>query len=166
MTVLETERLRLRRIERLDGAFLLELMTDPDFILYVADRGLRTSADAERYIAERMLPSFEQFGFGFYVLELKDGGTPVGICGLIKRETLEDVDIGFSILRRFWRNGYAYEAAAAVLDYGRKALGLPRIVGLAAADNAKSIRLLEKLGLRYERTVHLSGYPNESKVYG
>ncbi len=165
MKVLETDRLTLRRITTDDAEVLLEILNEPAFIRFVADRGVRTPEQAVEYIEVKMLPSFEQHGFGFYLLELKESGVPIGMCGLIKRETLDDVDIGFSILQRFWRNGYAYEAARAVMDYGKRQFGLPRIVGVTAPDNENSGNLLQKLGLRFEKTIHLPGYESESKLF-
>ena len=125
-------------------------MKKPGFIKFFADRGLRTTADAAKYLQEKIVPSYAQFGFGFYRLELRESGRPIGICGLIKRETLDSVDLGYSVLERFSGQGYAFEAATAVMDYGRNALGLPKIVGVTAPDNRVSIRLLEKLGLKYD----------------
>lgn len=165
MKVLETERLVLRRVQTTDAPLLLELLNDPAFIEHVADRSVRTEAEAERYIAEKMLPSFEQFGFGFYVPELKESGTGVGICGLIKRETLDDVDVGFATRREFWRSGYTYEAARAVMDYGLTTLGLPRIVAITGPGNTSSMKLLEKLGLRLQRVIQLPGYPQASNLF-
>ena len=166
MKILETERLILRELTADDAAFLLEVMNEPAFIRNVADRGIRTVADAKAYILEKLAPSYAQFGFGFYLVELKDGGTGVGICGLVKRETMEDVDIGYSTLERFCGRGYAYEAASALMQHGRSVLGLPRIVGVTAPENLISIKLLEKLGLRYERMVDLPGYEGQSKLFG
>ena len=125
MKVLETERLVLRRVTTEDAELILELLNEPAFIRFVADREVRTTAQAAEFIAAKMLPSYAEFGFGFYLVELKETGVAVGICGLIKRATLDDVDVGFSILERFWRNGYAYEAAQAVMDYGKRVLGIP-----------------------------------------
>ena len=144
---------------------ILELLNEPAFIRFVADREVRTTAQAAEFIAAKMLPSYAEFGFGFYLVELKESQVPVGICGLIKRDTLDDVDVGFSILERFWRNGYAYEAARAVIDYGRRELGIPRIIGVTAPDNEGSAKLLEKLGLRFEKMIHLPGYGAESKLF-
>jgi RimJ/RimL family protein N-acetyltransferase len=166
MNVLETQRLVLRRLTTDDADFILELMNEPSFIRFVADRGLRTTADAAQFLRERLLPSYEQFGFGFYRVALKESGEPVGICGLVKRETLEHADVGFSILQRFCGQGFAYEAAAAVMDYGRTQLGLATIIGVTAPDNQISRRLLEKLGLRYQRTIHLPGYGPKSLLFG
>lgn len=165
MIVLETERLRLRWITLDDAPFLLELMNDPAFIENVADRGLRTAEDAARYITEKMLPSFEQNGFGMNVVELKTSGTPVGTCGLFKREHMEHVDIGYAFLRTFWGHGFAYEAAVTLLQHGREVLGIPKIVAVTAPGNASSIKLLEKLGLRFERMIDMPGYEGESKLF-
>ncbi len=125
MKILETERLVLRRLTAGDAAFILELLNEPAFLENIGDRGARTLADARRYIARGPVASYRKFGFGLYLVELKDSGTPVGICGLLKRESLEDVDIGFAFLRRYWSQGYARESAAAVMHYGWTELAPP-----------------------------------------
>lgn len=163
--VLETARLVLRRMTLDDGPFMLETLNEPSFIRNVADRGVRTVDDAADYIRTKIMPSYEQFGFGFYIVELKESGTPIGVCGIVKRETLPDVDIGYSLLDRFSGNGYAYEAAAALMEHGRTVHGLKRIVGMTAPDNVRSIKLLEKLGLRFERMVQLPTFEGESKLF-
>ena len=167
MTILETERLTLREIATSDAEFILELLNDPGFLRFVADRGVRTTADAANYIVTKIRPSYEQFGFGFYLVELKGSGLPLGISGLVKRETLDDVDIGYSFLERFCGNGYAYESAAAVMDYGRRVLGLERIVAVTMPTNVNSIKLLEKIGLQFEKMIQLPGYgPDETSLFG
>lgn len=163
--ILETERLTLREITSADAEFFVEVLNDPEFIRFVADRGVRTTEDAANYIATKIRPSYAQFGFGFYIVELKQNAQPIGICGLVKRETLEHVDIGFSLLQRFCGNGYAYEAAAAIHAHGRSVLGLSKIVAVTAPDNASSAKLLEKLGLRFEKMIHLPGYGLESRLF-
>ena len=165
MKILETDRLILRHLSEADAPFMLELMNEPDFHRFVGDRGLRTTNDAAAYLAEKILPSYERFGFGFYLVELKCSGMPIGICGLVKRDTLEWVDVGFSFLESQRGKGYAFEAAKAVMDYGRTCLELPRIIGVTAPDNRISIRLLEKLGLRFEKKIHLPGYGAESLLF-
>lgn len=166
MKILETDRLILRHLSEADAPFMLELMNEPDYYRFVGDRGLRTTADAAAYVAEKILPSYDRFGFGFYLVELKSDATAIGICGLVKRETLDWVDVGFSFLEIHRGKGYAYEAAKAVMDYGRTRLALPRIIGVTAPDNRISIRLLEKLGLRFEKRIHLPGYGSESLLFG
>lgn len=163
--MLETARLHLRHVELRDADLFIELLNDPAFIRYVADRGVRTNEQAVAYLEEKILPSYKKHGFGFYVAELKETGEPIGICGLVKRETLDDVDVGFSMLRKFWGRGYATEAAAAVMDYGRTALGLPRVVAIAASENTNSINVLKKLGLRFEKTIRLPGYELDGQLY-
>ncbi len=163
--VLETARLTLRHVELGDADLFVELLNDPDFIRYVADRGVRTSEQAIAYLEERILPSYAKHGFGFYVAELKESGESIGICGLVKRETLDDVDVGFSILRKFWGQGYATEAASAVIDFGRTQLRLPRVVAIAASENTNSINVLKKLGLRFEKTIRLPGYELDRQLY-
>jgi RimJ/RimL family protein N-acetyltransferase len=165
VNVLETARLVLRHVELRDADLFVELLNDPAFIQYVADRGVRSSEQAVAYLEEKVLPSYARHGFGSYFAELKESGEPIGICGLIKRETLDDVDVGFSILRKFWGQGYATEAASAVIDYGRRQLGLPRVVAIASPENANSINVLKKLGLRFEKTIRLPGYELDGQLY-
>ena len=165
MQILETERLTLRSITEDDAALILELMNDPAFIEYVADRGLRTPADAGRYIAEKMLPGFKQNGFGMCVVELKESRKAIGTCGLFKRQLVDDAEIGFAFLREFWGQGFAYEAAAAIMRYGCDELKLPRIVAATNPNNATSIKLLEKLGLRIERVIFDAASNSEMKLF-
>jgi RimJ/RimL family protein N-acetyltransferase len=155
----------LRRLSGGDAEFILELLNEPSFIRNIGDRGVRTIEDARQYILNGPVASYAQFGFGLYLVKLKENGIPIGICGLLKRDSLEDVDIGFAFLRRFWSKGYAYESASRVMDYGRKVLGLTRIVALTAPDNQGSIRVLEKIGFRFERMIALSEYGGESKLF-
>jgi [ribosomal protein S5]-alanine N-acetyltransferase len=164
--VLETERLVLRRLTRADAPFMLEMLNDPAFIRNVADRGVRTVAEAENYLVTKMLPSYEQHGFGFYLVELKDARTPIGTCGLAKRDTVDEIDVGYGVLERYSGNGYATEAAAAVMRYARDVLGLERVVGFTSPINTRSIHVLQKLGLRYEKTIDLPGYDSPSLVFG
>ncbi len=163
--ILETARTRLRKMALTDAGFMLELLNEPAFIENVADRHVRTLAEAETFITERMLPSYEKFGFGFYILELKEEQIPIGICGLIKRDTLADVDIGYALLTRHNGKGYAYEATAALFAHGKEQLQIPRIIAVTSPKNARSIKLLEKLGLQFEKMVSLPGFASETMLY-
>jgi ribosomal-protein-alanine N-acetyltransferase len=147
---LETARLTLRRIGLPDAPFVLGLLNEPSFLLHIGDKGVRTEEGARRYIEDGPLASYARFGFGLNLVQLRDGGEPVGICGLLKRDWLEDVDLGFALRPAFWGRGYAFEAASAVLAQGREEFGLRRIVAVTL-DNESSTRLLEKLGFRLER---------------
>jgi [ribosomal protein S5]-alanine N-acetyltransferase len=127
---------------------------------------VRTPADAQRYIEEKYTASYERHGFGLYLMESLEGAVPIGICGLVKRASLEHPDLGFACLQRHWSQGYATEAASATLGHAREILRLPYVYGLVSSKNARSIRLLEHLGLRYVRSVEAGMPPMESHVYG
>lgn len=165
MKVLETDRLNLRRLSTDDAEFILELLNEPSFLRFIGDKGVRTLDDAREYILNGPVDMYNRLGFGLYLTELKDSGAPIGICGLIKRDSLEDVDIGFAFLPRFWAKGYAYESAAAVMAYGKTVLRLNRIVAITSPDNYASGRLLEKLGLRFERMIRLSKDAPEVRLF-
>ncbi len=147
MSVLNTQRLTLDRFTAEDVAFVLELVNEPAFHAYIGDRGVRTLDDARRYIDERLIAHYAAHGFGFWRVSETASGTPIGMCGLARRETLEHVDIGFAMLKRHEGKGYAYEAAAATLAYARDVLGLDQVVAIVVPDNARSTRLLTRLGM-------------------
>lgn len=166
MKEIETERLILRPVDpERDAAFVLRQLNEPDFIANVADRGVRTEAAAKEYILEKFLPVHEQYGVGYCVVELKSSGMPVGTCGLLKRDTFDDFDIGYSTLQEFAGNGYAFEAASALMHHARTEMGLERIIGFTSTTNAKSAHLLEKLGLRFERMVKVPGFNSEGRMF-
>ena len=156
MQVLATDRLGIRRFHEADAPFILELLNDPSFIRNIGDRNVRTLNDGREYIRKGPLASYERHGFGLWLVELKGERTPIGMCGLLKRDVLDAPDIGFAYLPPFQAKGYGYEAARAVLSHARKALGLSRILAVVNADNQASARLLEKLGMRFERMVQVS----------
>ncbi len=162
LKVLETIRLILRRLSIEDADFILELVNEPSWLRFIGDKGVRSARD---YILKGPVESYERFGFGLYLVELKENGTPIGICGLIKRESLKDVDLGFAFLPKFWGNGYAYESASAVMAYGKSAFGLNRIVAVTTPDNHSSIKVLEKLGFKFEQMVRLSVDAPEIKLF-
>ncbi len=165
MEVANTERLLLRWLDAGDSAFILELVNEPSWIRYIGDKGVKTIQDAQRYIENGPVEMYQRLGFGLYAVELKENRAPIGICGLIKREALVDVDLGFAFLPRFWGNGYAFESASAVMSYGRRALGLSRIVAILSQDNHRSAKLLEKLGFRFDSMVGLQPGGEELKLY-
>jgi RimJ/RimL family protein N-acetyltransferase len=165
LKVLETDRLNLRWLSTDDAEFILEILNEPSFLRFIGDKGVRTLDDARDYILNGPVDMYNRLGFGLYLTELKDGGVPIGICGLLKRDGLEDVDIGFAFLPKFWARGYAYESAAAVMAYGKTVLGLNRIVAITSPDNYASGRLLEKLGLRFERIIHLLNDASEVRLF-
>lgn len=155
----------IRHFSLADAPFILGLLNEPSFIENIADRGVRTLDDARAYLLSGPLASYEQFGFGLWLVLKKDDGIPIGMCGLLKRDALDDVDIGYAFLPAFCAKGYALESATAVLAYGQKNLGFNRIVAVVNADNTRSIRLLEKVGFTYERLVRLSDEGKEVKLW-
>ncbi len=165
MNVLETERLRIRWLSLEDAGFILELLNDSAWVQFIGDFGVRTLEEARAYLVRSPIAMYARLGFGLYLTELKKGNVPIGMCGLIKRDFLDDVDIGFAFLPDFRKQGYAYEAAAAVLAYGKETFGLKRIVAITALDNQASGRLLEKLGLHFERVIHYPSDGEEVKLF-
>jgi RimJ/RimL family protein N-acetyltransferase len=150
--VIENPRLKIRWLEDGDAAFIYTLVNDPTWIRYIGDKNVSNLEDAKTYIETGPLEMYRNLGFGLNQVSLKQDGTPIGICGLLKRETLTDVEIGFAFLPEFRRQGYAFEAATAVLEYGRIKLGISRIVAILTPDNLASRKLLCKLGFEFENS--------------
>ena len=165
MFTLETERLTLREVSTDDADFILRLLNEPSFLRFIGDKGVRNLQDARQYILNGPIASYNQNGFGLYLVVLKSTNTSIGMCGLIKRETLADVDIGFAFLPEFWNKGYALESATAVFSYGKDVLKLPRIVAITNKDNVTSGKLLERLGLHFDRLIDLNGDGDETKLF-
>lgn len=149
--VTETQRLQLRRLDADDAAFILQLVNEPSWLAFIGDKGVRTLDDARAYIASGPVAMYASHGHGLYRVALKSSGEAIGLCGLIKRDTLADVDIGYAFLPAHWGRGYAEEAARATLSHARDSLGMKRVVAIVTPANARSIRLLEKIGLSYDR---------------
>jgi RimJ/RimL family protein N-acetyltransferase len=165
MKVLETERLILRWLTVDDAEFILELLNDPSFIRFIGNKGVRTTEDARNYVLNGPAASYEKFGFGLYATVLKETGTPVGICGLLQRDTLPHPDIGFAFLPAYWNKGYAFESAAAVMNYGRTVLGMDEVLAITTPDNEASAKLLGKIGLRFDRLTRLTPDADEIKLF-
>jgi RimJ/RimL family protein N-acetyltransferase len=154
--VAETDRLVLRRLTVEDAPFILELLNDPDWLRFIGDKGVRTLEDAQNYILTGPIESYARRGFGLFLVERKADATSIGLCGLLKRDVLEDVDVGYAFLPGYRGKGYAVEAAAAALRFGKETVGLTRVAAITNPGNARSIRVLEKLGLAFEKMVRLS----------
>jgi len=165
LKVLETERLILRWLTTDDAEFIFALMNEPSYLRFIGDKGIRTQTDAIEYIRNGPVDSYERFGYGLYLTELKENGAPIGICGLVNRESINDVDIGFAFMPEYWANGYARESAKAIITYGTNVVGLQRIVAITAVDNQSSIRLIEKIGLRFEKMVSLAEDEPDVKLF-
>ena len=166
MKVLETERLILRWATADDAGFILELVTDPSWTKNIGKSKVQNVEDAAGYIERALVGMYAVEGFGLYVMELKETGAAIGLCGLIKRDTLEDVDLGFALLPAFCRRGLTLEAARATLDYGREQFGLSRIVAITSKENPASVGLLEKLGFEFEELIRPGDGDEELMLFG
>jgi RimJ/RimL family protein N-acetyltransferase len=164
VTVIETARLVLRDFTAEDAQFVLRLVNEPSFLRYIGDRGVRSLDDARRYIAEGPVAGYARYGHGLMRVDRKSDGATVGMCGVLKRDSLPDPDIGFSFLPEHWSQGYALEAAQAVMQHARATLGLGRIVAITTSDNEPSMRLLGKLGFRFERMISFG--TEELRLFG
>lgn len=151
--ILETERLVLRHVLPGDAEFILDLLNQPSFIQYIGDRGVRDLDQARDYIESRFTKSYRDNGFGMFLVESKEDGTPLGICGLVSRETLPHPDIGFAFLPEYWSKGYAREAAEAALEHAKEVLGIDHVLAITTKDNDSSGRLLERIGLKFEKLI-------------
>ncbi|PBQ31748.1 hypothetical protein CNR22_08185 [Sphingobacteriaceae bacterium] len=159
--VAETDRLFIRQFAESDSQFIFTLLNSPGWLQFIGDRNIKTSEDARHYIVNGPLFSYLKFGFGPYLVELKGSKIPIGMCSLIKRETLEDVDLGFAFLHDYVAKGYAYEACTAVLNYSKNTLGLKKLVAITNQDNLSSIALLKKLDFFSEGTIKLPHEEND-----
>jgi ribosomal-protein-alanine N-acetyltransferase len=166
MQVLETERLLIRQLTAEDAGFILELLNDPSFLQNIGDRNVRTIEDAQAYVLNGPAASYAKNGFGLSLVILKETDESIGMCGLIKRDALDDVDIGYAFLPRYWSKGYAVEAAMAMKEYAKEKAGLKHLVAIVDPANQPSIRVLEKIGMKFERMVRLSEDDIDLKLFG
>jgi [ribosomal protein S5]-alanine N-acetyltransferase len=162
---IETPRLALRRFVFDDAPFVVELLNQPSFIRNIGDRGVRNTDDARRYLREGPLAMYEKYGYGLLHASRRSDGLAVGMCGLLKRDILPDTDIGYAFLPAHWGQGYALEAARATLEHGMRKFGLERVIGVVSEHNDASIRVLEKLGMRFERMYPMHADEPEVRLY-
>ena len=165
MTVIETERLSLRPLTVDDAEFILALVNEPSFLRYIGDKQVRNVEDARQYILNGPVASYERHGLGQMLVELKESQTPIGMCGLLKRDELPEPDIGFALMPDFCNKGFAFEAASAVLQDARDRLKLQRFVAITTLDNDASMKLLERLGFKFERVIRLAPDREELKLF-
>jgi RimJ/RimL family protein N-acetyltransferase len=157
--VVETPRLVLRRMTTDDAPVILALLNEPSFLEFIGDRNVRTLEQARTYLETGPLAMYAEHGHGLYLVLRRADAMPIGICGLLKRAALPYADLGFSLFPAFWRQGFAFEAASAVLVHGRDVLGIDPILAIAQEDNVASHRLLEKLGLARRGRVDIPSSP-------
>jgi [ribosomal protein S5]-alanine N-acetyltransferase len=153
LAALETARLALRAVTLADSAFLVRLLNEPSWLANIGDRGVRSGADAERYITARIWTQYRRYGYGMYVLELKSTRVPVGTCGLVRRDFLAGPDLGFALLPEFVGQGLAREAAARVLLHAKTQLDVRPLYAVVRCENLASVRVLERLGFQRQGRV-------------
>lgn len=163
--MLATARLLIRRLNAGDAPFILQLLNEPSFIQNIGDRGVRSLAQAAQYIESGPMASYARFGFGLYLVERASPPDPIGICGILQRPELPCPDIGFAFLPAYWSQGFAFEAAAAVRDYGREVLRIPELLAIVSPANVASMRLLDRLGFSERESIRLSAGAAELKLY-
>ena len=155
--ILETEHLSLLEFTSKDALFIIELLNSEGWLKYIGQRNVKTEEDAIRYLENGPIKSYAENGFGLYRVALKEGQESIGMCGIIKRADLEHPDIGFAFLPQFTGKGYALEIAQATVDYAMKILKMKELLGITTIDNTRSIKLLECIGLKYDRNVVMNG---------
>ena len=165
MLILTTERLRLRWFNEEDAEFVCELLNTPGWLQMIGDRGVRTPEDARRWITERLVANYRAQGFGFWAVERLSDGELLGMCGLVKRDVLPDVDLGYAFVPRAWGQGYAREAAQACLRHAFAPLGLTTVLAITAPENDRSGHLLEAIGMSFVETTTLDPEMGLSKLY-
>ena len=163
--ILETERLIISEISIEDAPFFYDLVNDPEWIQFIGDRNVKSIADAENYISTKLIPSYKKNGFGFYLVSLKSKKLPIGISGLIDRDGLEYIDVGDALLPEFRSKGYAFEATKAVLTFAKNNLKIDPIIAITNVDNIKSYKLLERLGLRFDKIIQLEDDAVKCRLY-
>ncbi len=163
--ILKTKRLILREAEPSDSQFFFDLLNSPKWIKYIGDRGIKTLKNAEDYIINKLINSYKTNGYGLYVYELKKSHIPVGICGFIKRDYLDSVDIGFALLPEYERKGYTYEISVAVLENGKKQSGINKVYAITSNDNVASQELLKKLGFIFKSMINEPDSNEEITLY-
>lgn len=163
--MIETERLILKEFTTADSSFIIHLLNTPGWLKYIGNRHVSSLEDAGTYLSNGPIRSYADNGFGLWLIEIKNTGTPIGTCGLIKRPGLEDVDIGFALLPEYEGAGFAYEAASATLSYAKEA-GIERVVAITVKYNDRSIALLKKLGFEFEEVITIPGDDEELMLFG
>lgn len=160
--VIKTPRLTISRLTLADAAFIYDLVNQPSWLKFIGDKGVNSLQDAETYI-QSIFDMYQKYGFGLYRVEISRTGEAIGICGLVKRESLQDFDIGFALLSHYEGNGYAFESASAILQLAKNTFKLSRIAAICTPDNHSSIKLIEKLGFQLDLSTSLdpNGKPLE-----
>lgn len=165
MKTLETSRLIIDKITAGDAPFILAMLNDDDFINYVADRGVRTIEQAQAYISDKIAASYKEHGFGMAAVRLKSSGETIGMCGLVKRDSLRDIDLGYGFLPVGRGQGYAFEAAVAVMEWAKQDLALSRLAAIIHPENTASRNLASKIGMSLDSMIRVTPDDDETCLY-
>lgn len=163
--IIETPRLWLRKFTLEDADFIVQLLNNEGWLKYIGDRNVHTTVDAEKYLQNGPIKSYQLHGYGLWLVEKKEGNLPIGMCGIINRETLHCPDIGFAFLPEFNGKGYAVEAATATLSYAADSLALEEVCAITLAENEKSVRLLTQLGLQHKGPIYFPDSTEELQLF-
>jgi RimJ/RimL family protein N-acetyltransferase len=163
--VFDTARLRLRQLALDDAGFILELVTDPLWLRFIGDRGVHDVESARRYLESGPLEMYRSQGFGLWLVERRADAAPIGICGVLKRDSLDGPDLGFAFLPAYRGRGYAREAAAATLQHARQQLGIQRVLAITSPENLASANVLRSVGMRFEQSIRLEGEDRDTWLF-
>lgn len=163
--IIETERLTLREFTTADTQFIIQLLNSPGWLEFIGDRNVKTEEQAVNYLLNGPVKSYRENGFGLSLVESKESKTPIGMCGLIKRDHLDNPDIGFAFLPEFTGKGFAYEIVKATMDYAKDVLNISTVLAVTVPANEKSIKLLEKIGLKFYETITFPGETEELMLF-
>lgn len=163
--ILRTDRLLIRRLTLDDTDFIIELLNTPGWLQFIGDRNVRTKEQAVAYLENGPFKSYQQHGFGLWLVADKVDGKPVGMCGLLVRDQLETPDIGYAFLPAFHGKGYAFEVVSAVLLYAKSELGIKKVSAITLPDNVRSINVLQKAGLKFVKVFSFAGSKEELQLY-
>ena len=161
MVSLQTDRLQLEEITFEDADFIIALLNTPSWIQYIGDRNVHTIKEANSYIQRSYIHAYKKYGFGMYKMVLKSNDKTIGLCGLVKRNYLKHHDIGFALLPDYHRQGYAYEAASAIMNHAHQTLHIHPILAFTTQNNLASQNLLQKLGLQFKKFIKI---PNDEEI--
>jgi len=162
--ILETERLILREFTHSDTSFILKLLNTPNWLKFIGDKDVHNLNDAESYLLKGPITSYKENGFGLWLVSLKESEEPIGMCGLIKRDYLDDIDIGFALMPNFEGLGYGYEMAAGTVEFAGRELKIDKIIAITDVNNFSSIKLLNKLGLHFKKNI-ITPYANTVSLF-
>ncbi len=165
LIILETKRLFIRRLVREDAEFILRLLNEPSWLEFIGDKNVYSLNDAKKYIELAPMAMYERYGFGLFLVCAKETSAPMGLCGLMKRDNLDNADLGYAFLPEFWHNGFALEAVESVIDYAKNTHQLSRILALSKSSNAASIKLLNKVGFLFDRDLKLLEDEENLQIY-